>query len=230
MNSILLFSSISPVGASLLFALATSAGLAADYPLAATVVAARQAMTNATVAATVLSRNDYLAVGEGIVDYFRHFQAADGRVIDPFVHREVQYSTPCYAWAAAALVESGRRPELVESAAQALERALQELADGKPADRHGDFFTFPAMLAYEHLREHVAPERRRQWEVLLRAIQPEHAYSDLIQTGRPAVHNWNVVAIAGEFLRNQDGFTDGAFVDRYLEAQLPHFTAEGMYR
>lgn len=193
-------------------------------------VAARQAMTNATVPATVLSRNDYLAVGEGIVDSFRHFQDESGRIIDPFVHREVQYSTPCYAWAAAALVDSGRRPDLVESAARALERALQELADGKPADYHGDFFTFPAMLAYEHLRGHVASERRRQWEVLLRAIQPEHAYSDLIQPGRPAVHNWNVVAIAGEFLRSQDGFADGAFVDRYLAAQLEHFTAEGMYR
>jgi hypothetical protein len=200
------------------------------FPLAPTLTAVRVAFTNTTIASTGLSRDDYLATIEGIVTFFQHFQNADGRVNDPFVHREVQYSTPTYAWATAVLVDTGRRPDLVESGANALEAALGELAEGKPADRHGDFFTFPAMLAFEHLREHVTPDRRRRWEDLLRALQVERAYSDLIKPDRKTVHNWNVVAIAGEFLRSQDGFANSSFVDRYLGEQLPYFTAAGMYR
>jgi len=179
---------------------------------------------------THFSRTEYLAVINGIVSYFRHFQALDGRIVDPFVHREVQYSTPCYSWAATVLVVSGQRSDLLESAAAALECALRQLAEANPADRHGDFFTFPAMLAYEHLRELVPSERRKRWEQLLSAIDPYKAYRDVLRDSKGSVHNWNVVAIAGEFLRHQAGFTDLSFVERHLEAQLPNFTAEGLYR
>jgi len=40
---------------------------------------------------THFSRAEYLSVINGIVSYFRNFQALDGRIIDPFVRREVQY-------------------------------------------------------------------------------------------------------------------------------------------
>lgn len=179
---------------------------------------------------TKLSRNDYLFVIGGIVAYFRHFQTADGRIVDPFVRREVQYSTPCYAWAATVLVVSGKQPDLLDSAAMALTCALQQLADANAADRHGDFFTFPAMLAYEHLRDRMSLERRQRWETLLKAIDPFRAYRDVLKEGKHKVHNWNVAAIAGEFLRAQAGFTDLRFVEQHLSAQLPHFTAEGLYR
>ena len=42
------------------------------------------------------------------------FQNADGRILDPYSGKEVQYSTPCYAWAAAALVSSGRQTNLLD--------------------------------------------------------------------------------------------------------------------
>ncbi|MBU6401298.1 MAG: hypothetical protein KGS61_13365, partial [Verrucomicrobia bacterium] len=201
-----------------------------EFPLAGIIADVRRSLTATRVTPTGMTRADYLATAEGVVSYFRHFQAPDGRILDPFARREVQYSTPCYAWAAAALVDSGRRPDLVESAASALTAALLELADGKPADGHGDFFTFPVMLAYESLRGHVAPARRKRWEELLRAVRPERAYRDLLTAKKTAVHNWNVVAIAGEFMRGQDGFTDNSFVERYLGAQEPYFTPAGMYR
>ncbi|MCS7186291.1 MAG: hypothetical protein RMK89_04985 [Armatimonadota bacterium] len=200
------------------------------YPFAQTVSSLKVRLEETRIAPTNLSRNDYLSVINGIVSYFRRFQTLDGRIVDPFVHREVQYSTPCYAWAATALFISGRRPDLLESAAAALECSLEQLAEGKPADRHGDFFTFPAMLAYEHLRKFVPTERRQRWEQLLRAVDPYRAYRDLLTETRRSVHNWNVVAIAGEFLRYQAGFTDLTFVERYLEVQLQHFTPEGLYR
>jgi len=45
---------------------------------------------------------------------------------------------------------------LLDSVALALDSALQQLADARPNDNHGDFFTFPALLAYENLHRALA--------------------------------------------------------------------------
>jgi hypothetical protein len=78
------------------------------FPLAEVVAQARQAALSAKAVPSGLGRQDYLKTSEGIVVFFRHFQTPDGRIMDPFLGREVQYSTPCYAWAASALVSAGR--------------------------------------------------------------------------------------------------------------------------
>jgi hypothetical protein len=149
------------------------------FPLAEVVAQARQAALSAQAAPSGLGRQDYLKTSEGIVVFFRHFQTPDGRIIDPFLLREVQYSTPCYAWAASALVSSGRQTNLLDSAARALDVALEELSTGHAADNHSDFFTFPCMLAYEALRDRVSSGRRAGWERDLRAIAPERVYQDI---------------------------------------------------
>ena len=109
------------------------------FPLAETVAEVRKNLEGSPIISTKLTRDDYLQTLGGIVQFFRHFQSANGRIIDPFAHREVQYSTPCYAWAAAALVASGRETNLLDSSASALDAALDELAEGNAADGHGDF-------------------------------------------------------------------------------------------
>ncbi|HXG23986.1 MAG TPA: hypothetical protein VNJ09_05470, partial [Chthonomonadales bacterium] len=124
-------------------------GFSEEYPLASVIEAVRQTLMNASpVIPTGLSRQDYRAIIQGIVDFFSHFQAEDGRILDPFEHREIQYSTPCYAWAATALLEEEEPLNLLDSAARALECALEELVCGGAAGGHGDFFTFPVLLAY----------------------------------------------------------------------------------
>ncbi len=200
------------------------------FPLQDTVQQAKAALAETKIQPTGLGRSNYLEVISGIANYFHHFQDEQGRIIDPFLHKEFQYSTPCYAWAAAALVASGQQTNLLESAAMALDCALTELAKNRAAMSHGDFFTFPCLLAYENLREHVAPDRRHKWESLLRQLQPELCYSDVLRGRHQEVHNWNVVALSGEFLRHQDGFTGMTFVEKYLALQMTNFTATGQYR
>jgi hypothetical protein len=185
---------------------------------------------HSTADPTKLHREDYIHIVEGVVDYFHHFQAPDGRIIDPFVHREIQYSTPTYALAAAVLIESGKRPDLLDSASRALDCAMYELASHSAADKVGDFFIVPVMLAYRYLDKRVSPAVRSRWNGYLRTIDPDLAYSDRIGIGQPDVMNWNSSALAGEFLRYKAGFTDLSFVSRYLDAQLPRFTPEGLYR
>jgi hypothetical protein len=213
--------------AAMLFLTERCAAAESAFPLGATVAAGREVALSARVAPSGLDRNDYLATSEGIVAFFQHFQTPDGRILDPYLGREVQYSSPCYAWAAAALVTSGRRTNLLDSAARALDISLEELSIGHAADNHGDFFTFPCMLAFEALRGRVSNERRARWEDNLRAIAPERVYQDI--PGKREPHNWAVVALAGEFLRHQDGFCDLAFVEKSLALQMKFFTANGQY-
>jgi hypothetical protein len=184
----------------------------------------------AAITPTGFARKDYLALIEGVVKYFRQFQDARGRIIDPYLHREVQYSTPTFALAAATLIASGQDTELLGPASKALDSALYQLASGRVTDRHGDFFIMPAMMAYRYLKDIADPATRKRWDRYLQIIRPEMAYSDLIGQGQPDVINWNTNAIAGEFIRHKEGFTGIAFVNRYLDAQIIRFTPDGLYR
>jgi hypothetical protein len=203
----------------------------AANPLEPTIAGVRRALSapGAKAGATGVQRQSYLELIDGIVAYFRNFQDPAGRIIDPFLQREYQYSTPAYAMAAGLLVGSGRKPELLASASNALESSLYQLASGTANDRHGDFFIAPAMMAWRWLRDWADAETRVRWNRYLEMIDPDRAYSDLIGAEQPDVINWNTSAIAGEFLRHREGFTDLEFADRYIRAQRGHFTAEGLY-
>jgi hypothetical protein len=200
------------------------------YPFEKEIAAFNFSLQVSTRPQAFFARSNYLGTIEGIVDYFAHFQTADGRIIDPYAHREVQYSTPCYAWAASVLIAGFNRSNLVESAALALDNALEQLANGTPCDRHGDFFTVPCVLAYKELKSRVKAERVARWEACFRKMEPAACYSDL--PGRPQrpVHNWNIVAATGEFLRHSSGFTGLEFVEQSLSQQMGNFTSSGLYQ
>ena len=202
----------------------------APYPLADLVAITKSNLVDHSIIPTGFKKEDYIETISGIVNFFHHFQAEDGRIIDPYLQKEFQYATPCYAWAATSLIGSGKQTNLVESAAKALENAVHQLAENKANMRHGDFFTFPCMMAYEHLRERIPAEQRQRIEADLRRMDAEQCYSDVMHKGDGQVHNWNIVAMSGEFLRAQDGFTNNVFVEKYLKLQFPYFTSMGLYQ
>lgn len=201
------------------------------YPLSDTVRLARGAIeARAAGPAVGGGRARYLETVAGIVGFFRDHQRVDGRIIDPYERREIQYSTPCYAWAAATLVVSGRSPDLAESAMGALDAALTQLADAAPADRHGDFFLFFSMLAYQQLHGRASPQRRQRWQRQIGSVNPSVAYSDVVSLRKWHVLNWNAAALAGELMRHHAGRGGPAFIRRYLPEQLAYFTDQGLYR
>ncbi|MDZ7374335.1 MAG: hypothetical protein ONB23_10245 [candidate division KSB1 bacterium] len=182
---------------------------------------------------TALDRGRYLDVVLGVVRFFRNFQDERGAIIDPYAEAERQYSTPCYAHCCAVLCAA--RPqlkaELLESGVRAMEWAVRSLAEGRAADDHGDFYTVKLMLALSYFREQVPSSRVRGWEEALRGLRPELCYRDVVERkgGYERVHNWNLVAVAGEYLRAKAGLGDGSFVRRYLPVQLERFSEHGMY-
>ena len=160
--------------------------------LAGVVTAARAFAAAAPSRDSGLRRADYLITMAGIVDWFLPYQAANGAIIDPDAHVEIEYSTPCFAHAAAVLTVGGR-PDLLEPAAAALEASLLELATGVCATASCDFFAAPVMRAYALLSGLVPASRAANWTRSLREIH----YGTWEYTGQ----NWELTAAAGEYTR-----------------------------
>lgn len=184
-----------------------------------------------TIRPTGLARASYLDVVLGQVRAFRPQQAADGTIIDPVEHREWQYATPCYAAAVAALADAGRAdPELLESGLRAMDASVAAMAAYRPADAHGDFFTYPVMTALGLYRGHAPPQRIARWQRDLAGVDSYRLYRNTLR-GKEPLFNWNLVGTAGEFLRASHGLArDRRFTDRHLPAQLRHLDDNGLYR
>lgn len=186
------------------------------YPLAP-LVARWQQESRGAVRPTGANSKDYLRVAEGVVKFFRAHQNESGAIIDPYEKQERQYATPAFACAAAALVASGMTPELREPGERAFRWAATQLAKKQGADHHEDFYTVLLM----HAREMMKPQPD------IPPFDPEATYRS---RGKPAVNNWNVVGLSGEFLRFQAGMTpDNSFAEKYLEYQVQRFNEFGMY-
>lgn len=214
----------------LLPVLAPAASTIGPYPLNAIWQQSRADLAAAGTPPTVLQRQDYLPYLRAITHYFRRYQEPDGRIIDQFQNREVQNATACYAFAAATLVASGHDTNLLASAALALDYTLQRLVNLDAKSPGADLIIAPTVLAYETLTNHVAPERTRHWQNLLRAVAPTKAYHDRLTDSRTRVTSYNVAALSGEFLRLSHGLGDPAFLYQHLPVQLRNFTVEGLYR
>ena len=180
--------------------------------------------------ATGLSRDEYVRLIDGITTFFATCQDERGAIIDPYEKRERQYSTPAFALSAAVLCASKRRGQLLPAAIRAMASACADLAQGKAADRHADFFTVLLLHADVVLRCLVPASTAAAWQRDLASVVPEHAYVYQPASGQP-LHNWNLVAAAGEHLRCREGYgRSEAWVEASLARQAEHFTPAGMYR
>jgi len=178
-------------------------------------------------APTGLARADYLKLIAGEVDFWKAHQNADGAIIDPYRKQEFQYSTPAFAHAAAALVAWGKRDDLLEAAAKAMDWAVKSLSERKAASGHEDFYAPMLAHALPLLKPRVVPARAARWEAQIKSFEPSQTY----RSG-PGANNWNMVALAGESLFEKMGLRDAKsrFVQSSLAAQGRHFGSPyGLY-
>ncbi|WP_066631046.1 hypothetical protein [Labilibacter marinus] len=177
---------------------------------------------------TGLTKNDYLKVIEGQVKVMQTYQNEKGGIVDPVRKKELYYTTPCYAHSVSVLASSGYTKDtaLIESGMKALDNACGHLKNQWAPGNHGDFFTWPVLFAYRHLKSFADSTRLKNWTESIAGIKPEKFYA----YHRNYSMNWNLVHAAGEFLRYKEGFTDVHYVDTCLHHQKKHITAEGMYK
>lgn len=182
--------------------------------------------------ASHLTRQDYASLMAADVDYFKGLQRADGAIIDPYTHSEVQYSTPAFAAACAVLVKYGNRQDLLEPATRALSCAITALVTHHAANGHSDFYIPMIMFAYRDLKESVPADLRAHWEGQLGQINIADTYRAELRG-----MNWNIVSSSGELLRRQDGLVQPSqlsgqmeYLETSLAGHLASFTRFGMYK
>ena len=121
---------------------------------------------------------------------------------------------------------------------RAMTYSCSQLAYGKA--NSPDFWMRELTTAFSCLKPIAGEELWHHWKDLLQRVDPENVYKVISKSGQglEKLHNWAVYSSGGEFVREALGLTDPSnhflqgqsFFDKYMRAQLSHFTAEGMYR
>ncbi|MGI8906953.1 MAG: glycoside hydrolase family 88/105 protein [Candidatus Sumerlaeaceae bacterium] len=175
---------------------------------------------------TGLTRADYLKVTAGVVDFFKQHQNANGAIIDPYRKEEFQYSTPCFAFAAAELVVNAGRSDLLEPAAKAMDWSVQTLSQRQAASAHEDFFAPQLGHGLPLLKPLVSAERYARWTKQIADFDPWYVYRFA-----PGRGNWNIVALSGEYLLHKLGVRkDTSFIEESLSGQGDSFSSQfGLY-
>jgi len=178
---------------------------------------------------TGLTKNDYLSIIEGQVRAMVKYQNDEGRIIDPVENIEKYYTTPCFAHAVSVLVASStikNDSPLALSGMKALDVSLSDMAHAKVNGNHGDFYTWPVMLAYKLFKDFAKEDMLNSWNKKLKAIDISKLYAFYNQERNL---NWILVHASGEFLRAKEGFTSFDYAERMIKYQMGNFTNLGMY-
>jgi hypothetical protein len=201
-----------------------------EFPLAAAVRQFRDDQLRDRFEPVSAGRLNYLSTVDRVVGSFAADQDARGAIIDRYERAEKQYSTPAFALAGAALLAAGRSQAVrLPAVVRAMAFACASLADGKAADGHADFYTVLLMHADRLLAPLVPESVSTAWRRDLARIVPEKIYRR--QPTDATTNNWNLVAVAGEWMRTNAGIGESLpWIEASLDRQIELFTPWGMYR
>jgi len=107
----------------------------------------------------------------------------------------------------------------------AMDVVTKDMSKNWSAGSHGDFYTWPVMLALDLYKGIADEDRLERWSGNITMMQPDKFYRTYLKFS----NNWNVVNLAGEFLRSKHNYTSLDYIDSCLKYQLSHFSDEGMY-
>jgi hypothetical protein len=167
----------------------------------------------------------YLDVVEGICRFSVQHQDASGAIIDPFLKRELQYSTPYFAYAVGTLTAAGRARDLLPSGVKAMDHSTADFAGGRDAipDRHGEFFIPALTEALELYAKQVPADTLKRWRGRM-----NRPWREIV---RGSVNNWETYKMKGEWLRYTAGLVSradaiAAIEDAWKERQRDRFTGD----
>ncbi len=179
-----------------------------------------------------MSRESYLQLLENVVRDAVEWQDEQGGIIDPFAGSESATCTSRFVGSVGSLIAAGRGKDLIEPFIKAMDFCFKDIHRSINNDsplRGSDFYTKELVWGYWAVENLVESAIRERWLDELR-FDPYRLYLDL-STKREAVHNVNIYAIAGEFMRYRAGLTDSPdFVEEHLPLHFGYFTPYGMYR
>lgn len=186
---------------------------------------------------TDVERSSYLDIMEHIVRQGCAWQDKKGTVRDPYISGREGLTSARLASPGAILLAFGRIPELREEIFRTMDWSCAQLPSGEA--KSPDFWLRELATAYMCLESIAEPDRLAKWQGDLQRVVPEEHYWQVESEtkGVDELHNWTVYAAGGEVLRDAAGIgskTDclagTGFFEKYMPAQLKHFTSLGMYR
>ncbi|HEY0307798.1 MAG TPA: hypothetical protein VGB94_06525 [Acidobacteriaceae bacterium] len=106
-----------------------------------------------------ISKQRYLDALEGVCRFAVKHQDADGALIDPSLHHEVQYATPHFAYAVGTFVRAGRDAYLLPNGIATMEHSTRQFSLGRSSipDGHGEFF-IPALAESLGIYRSLVPQ------------------------------------------------------------------------
>lgn len=188
---------------------------------------------------TEVDRSFYLDLMEVILNVAAGWQDERGAIIDPEKGVEHGQTSSRFVAPGAILLSAGRAEHLRPLVLRGMDWCCLRLSSGEA--KSADFWMRELMTAWPLLQD-AEPQRRARWADQIRSIDPEKIYHGISPDGSKLyeLHNWTVYAAAGEALRQVHGLgpdpDDGSiiwgqrFFEKYMPAQMTHFSDRGMYR
>ncbi|MBD3275975.1 MAG: hypothetical protein GF372_11725, partial [Candidatus Marinimicrobia bacterium] len=168
-----------------------------------------------------IPKDRYLDAIEGMVEVAYQHQDETGAIVDPYLNREHQYSTPYYAYAVGTLLEAGRAEYLLDSGIRAMEHTTGDFAGGAAEipDAHGEFFIAALTGALELYRDHVPEDTYERWRDRL-----ETPLSTVMRNFTGRINNWRTYAMKGEWLRAEAGLVVEQDAVDFIEDNWNNYT------
>ncbi|WP_373497611.1 hypothetical protein [Aquiflexum sp.] len=164
--------------------------------------------------ASSLEKSDYLKVLEEVCHVMAKHQDQNGAIIDPFLRREHQYSTPYFAYTVGTLLSVGKASHLKASGIMAMENATAALAGGyaKIPDAHGEFFISPLSEGLKLYKDFVSEKQYQEWEKRMQT-----PISEIMENQEGRINNWRTYAMKGEWNRVKNGFAAKSSATDFIE-------------
>jgi hypothetical protein len=153
-----------------------------------------------------IPKTAYLDRIEGECRYWAKHEDPSGAIIDPFLRKEWQYSTPYFAFALGVLLGEGRARDLLRKGILAMDHATEGVATGK-TDGHLEFYIAPLAQAIALYAPHVPAANVETWRSRL---------STPLAPGG-GTNNWRTYFMKGEWFRAKAGLLDAAQATREIE-------------
>lgn len=152
-----------------------------------------------------IERDAYLDVVELMCRHIAQYLNDEGAIIDPFLDREHQYSTPYFAFTVGVLVHAGRADDLLDKGVAAMNHATRCVEQGnrRIPDQHGEFFLGSLAHASEFYEGHVPEATLALWRERLQT-----PLLKIIEGIDSKTNNWRTYAMYGEWLRVKMGLAD----------------------
>jgi hypothetical protein len=155
----------------------------------------------------------YLDVLEGLCQFMARHVNKDGAVIDPFVHKEIQYSTAYFTSALATLLNAGRSTSLLGIGIRTMDHATAGVAAGRSGipDKHAEFVIAPLTEAINLYAPLVPKETLDRWRKRMQIPLDRLIIADEF------LNNWRAYAMRGQWERAQNGLVDHASATDFVE-------------